>query len=83
MYSLFCHITVRFALFSEWSSYNDDMPAVTFAQKYCRFPGTTKPVMAVTSLQAANPNYPTYTQRHKLRTAYSTNDCRGKWVAIS
>ena len=24
-----------------------------------------------------------YTQRHKLRTAYSTNDCRGKWVAIS
>ena len=24
-----------------------------------------------------------YTQRHKLRTAYSTNDWRGKWVAIS
>ena len=24
-----------------------------------------------------------YTQRHKLRTAYSTNDCRVKWVAIS
>ena len=24
-----------------------------------------------------------YTQRHKLRTAYSTYDCRGKWVAIS
>ena len=23
-----------------------------------------------------------YTQQHKLRTAYSTNDCRGKWVAI-
>ena len=23
-----------------------------------------------------------YTQQHKLRTAYSTNDFRGKWIAI-
>ena len=23
-----------------------------------------------------------YTQRQKLRTAYSTNDCRGKWTVI-
>ena len=23
-----------------------------------------------------------YTQQHKLRTAYSTNDCRGKWTVI-
>ena len=23
-----------------------------------------------------------YTQQQQLRTAYSTNDCRGKWVAI-
>ena len=23
-----------------------------------------------------------YTQRHKLRTAYSTNDYRGKWTVI-